>query len=89
MARPGDKGTLRRRLTKLPAGVELRAKTGTLTGVSALSGFLSCGEEELVFSMLINGKGASRRVLDRILRALAEHLASSQRTSRTKEQAGL
>jgi D-alanyl-D-alanine carboxypeptidase/D-alanyl-D-alanine-endopeptidase (penicillin-binding protein 4) len=71
MAQPGQKGTLKRRLRKLPEGAVLRAKTGTLTGVSALSGTITRGKRELYFSLIMNGKGTSRRHLDRVLTALA------------------
>mgnify|MGYP002013536713 CR=1 FL=1 len=74
LAQPGEQGTLRRRLRGLPKGVEVRAKTGTLTGVSALSGELRKGERVVVFSLIMNGRGTSRRHLDRILQALAEAL---------------
>ena len=74
MARPGEEGTLKRRLKTLPEGVSVRAKTGTLTGVSALSGVIERGKERVVFSLLINGPGASRRHLDPILLAAANAL---------------
>ncbi|MBL4845058.1 MAG: D-alanyl-D-alanine carboxypeptidase/D-alanyl-D-alanine-endopeptidase [Planctomycetes bacterium] len=72
MAQPGQPGTLKRRLRKLPQGVTVRAKTGTLSGVSALSGVLERGERRVVFSLLMNGPGTSRRHLDRILLAAAK-----------------
>src|SRR5690606_3630711 len=37
LARPGEEGTLSRRLRDLGPGVTLEAKTGTLTGAAALS----------------------------------------------------
>ncbi len=76
LARPGQEGTLARRLRGLASGVTLEAKTGTLTGVAALSGFLSRGERTLVFALVANGRGASRRALDRAVRLLADHLAA-------------
>jgi len=43
------------RMTETAAYGRLRAKTGTLTGVSALSGYVSTvGGEELVFSLIVN-----------------------------------
>ena len=75
LAQPGGKGTLRRRLTKLPAGVTLHAKTGTLTRVAALSGVLDAGKRRWLFSIISNGPGTSRRLLDRIVIVLAGHLA--------------
>lgn len=49
-------GTLRRRMRYLTLNTELIGKTGTLTGISALSGFLSKGEDNKVaFSIVTNG----------------------------------
>lgn len=71
LAQPGEDGTLRKRLGGLPAQVTVHAKTGTLTGVSALSGVLCVGERRVVFSLVMNGPGTSRRYLDEILSAAA------------------
>ncbi|WP_428389810.1 D-alanyl-D-alanine carboxypeptidase/D-alanyl-D-alanine endopeptidase [Mucisphaera sp.] len=55
----GVDGTLRRRLTDIPGAV--RAKTGTITGASALSGYVVTAEgRELVFSILFNRNQTSR-----------------------------
>ena len=49
-------GTLRRRMRYLHLNSELIGKTGTLNGISALSGFLSKGEDNKVaFSIVTNG----------------------------------
>ena len=76
MAAPGKPGTLERRFLDLPFGAELRAKTGTLTNVSSISGYLRTVEgEELVFAMIVNGARRSvstvRDAEDRLVRFLA------------------
>jgi D-alanyl-D-alanine carboxypeptidase/D-alanyl-D-alanine-endopeptidase (penicillin-binding protein 4) len=65
-------GTLATRLD----GLDVRAKTGTLPGVSALSGYLTtAGGRVLIFSVLMDGYGGPgqdlRRIQDALLRALA------------------
>lgn len=61
---------IRSRLTDTPALGRLRAKTGTLRGVSALAGYVTtAGGEELVFSLIVNGApsvDAAREVQDSI-----------------------
>ncbi|PTX64936.1 D-alanyl-D-alanine carboxypeptidase/D-alanyl-D-alanine-endopeptidase (penicillin-binding protein 4) [Melghirimyces profundicolus] len=56
LPRYGKSGTLRDRRAFLPDGVEVAAKTGTLSGVKSLSGYLLRGKEPtLAFSLLVNG----------------------------------
>jgi D-alanyl-D-alanine carboxypeptidase/D-alanyl-D-alanine-endopeptidase (penicillin-binding protein 4) len=53
LARPGDDGTLRRRL--LPFADRMRAKTGSISGVNALSGILNMPNgTHRYFSIIIN-----------------------------------
>ena len=56
LAVPGGVGTLQRRFPDLGPAASLRAKSGTLTNVSALSGYVTTAEgERIVFSILSNG----------------------------------
>ncbi len=78
LAAAGGEGTLRMRLSDGRGRV--RGKTGTIGGVSALSGLAASadGRRALGFSVLINGRklplDRSRRLQDRVVRALLEHL---------------
>jgi D-alanyl-D-alanine carboxypeptidase/D-alanyl-D-alanine-endopeptidase (penicillin-binding protein 4) len=70
LAAPGEDGTLRKRLEDLEG--RLRAKTGTLTGVSALSGYLTTARgAELAFSVIVNGRGDAEGFQDALLRLLS------------------
>src|SRR5437762_3602315 len=73
MGEPGGEGTLRRRLTDI--GPRLRAKTGTLTGVHALSGVVAGKNGGYrYFSIMINHHlaGEATRVIDEIVREIAK-----------------
>lgn len=70
----GVDGTLHDRMRRGPARRRCRAKTGSLTGASALSGFCQTrGGREVAFSFLMNGISTTyaRRVQDRMAQALA------------------
>lgn len=75
LARPGEEGTLRKRL--LPLRGRLFAKTGTIDGVAGLAGWVYRGDGTPVyFSIFVNNHaGLSREVtkaIDRIVMAIAE-----------------
>jgi len=68
----GANGTLGRRFLNTAAQGNLQAKTGTLTGVSALSGYLDVpGYQPLVFSIMVNQSDQSpttqRQAIDEIV----------------------
>ena len=68
----GESGTLRRRFLSTAAQGNVQAKTGTLTGVSALSGYIDVpGYQPLVFSIMVNQSDQSvaslREAIDEIV----------------------
>jgi len=69
-----EDGTLESRLLDLRG--RIRAKTGSITNVNTLSGYLTTTDgRELVFSLMTNAAGlpaaAVRRGMDRIIQALS------------------
>ncbi|GHD24486.1 D-alanyl-D-alanine carboxypeptidase/D-alanyl-D-alanine endopeptidase [Nocardiopsis kunsanensis] len=84
-------GTLSGRMAGSAAEGVLTAKTGTLSGVSALSGYVPApGGGELVFSVVNNGHGgaAPTHVQDAIGVAVAEHLGHEAGTTVVPLRAG-
>jgi D-alanyl-D-alanine carboxypeptidase/D-alanyl-D-alanine-endopeptidase (penicillin-binding protein 4) len=77
LAAPGVPGTtLRRRMRGTAAVGRCRAKTGTLRGVSALSGYcLSRGGHDIAFSFIENDfcRACAKRVEDRMVPAIARY----------------
>ena len=72
----GVDGTLVNRFTSSPLKSKLWAKTGTMTGVNALSGYLTASSGRLLaFSILVNGhrptSEAELQAIDRIAEAIA------------------
>lgn len=61
LAVAGRSGTLRSRFTGTALEGRLRAKTGSLDGVSALAGFVEGTTGELTFAAILEGPGADAR----------------------------
>jgi D-alanyl-D-alanine carboxypeptidase/D-alanyl-D-alanine-endopeptidase (penicillin-binding protein 4) len=86
LAVAGSDGTLQSRLEDLPRPRMVRAKTGTLRDVSALSGYV-LGEpaRSLAFSFLANGvagkQAEAKKLADDIVRALAAYAMQPDPTS--------
>jgi D-alanyl-D-alanine carboxypeptidase/D-alanyl-D-alanine-endopeptidase (penicillin-binding protein 4) len=76
----GVDGTLRRRLLGTPGESNVRAKTGSLSSVRALSGYLRDGAgETLIFSLFLNGYDAPGDVAVALEDLLVEQLALYRR----------
>ena len=82
LAVAGQTGTLRDLLGESAASERLHAKTGTLTGAKALSGYVTYAPEKAAtFSLILNGSGVSNQGeyrpiwngLANALGALSEH----------------
>jgi D-alanyl-D-alanine carboxypeptidase/D-alanyl-D-alanine-endopeptidase (penicillin-binding protein 4) len=81
-------GTLRSRMRNTPAANNVHAKTGSLTGVTALSGYVTSAEgEPLIFSIMLNQylSGSPKDIEDKI----AVRLAQFSRTTATSDAAQL
>ena len=59
----GVSGTLRKRMQKTPAARNVRAKTGTVIGVSSLAGYLTAANGHIIAFSIINNGGLSNRVM--------------------------
>ena len=73
----GTSGTLFHRYVGTPLAGRLRAKTGTLNGAAAFTGWLAAGQNrQLAFSFLVNGIGSEaegRAHEDRVATAMATY----------------
>jgi len=71
----GREGTVADRMRGTAAEGNCATKTGTLSGVSALSGYCQAGNHTIAFSLLMNSANldAARRAQDRIAAAIARY----------------
>ncbi|MDQ3389700.1 MAG: D-alanyl-D-alanine carboxypeptidase, partial [Gemmatimonadota bacterium] len=75
----GVDGTLARRLRNTPLQGRLRAKTGTLSGVRSLSGYLSnAAGEPILFSIMVNHHLRSAAGADRVIDAAVQRISESR-----------
>ncbi|HVX00417.1 MAG TPA: D-alanyl-D-alanine carboxypeptidase, partial [Candidatus Babeliaceae bacterium] len=79
LARGGIDGTLRKRFTADKYRGKVWGKTGSLQGISALSGYVFHEALPLVFSCLLNGSLASdiaykKSLEDQLIQLLIEHI---------------
>lgn len=73
----GVDGTIRDRMRGTAAEGRLRAKTGTLDRVRALSGYITTADgRQLIVSMLVNNQTAPARDVERVQDAIAAYLAN-------------
>jgi len=85
LAAPGTLGTLKNRFAGFDPKAELRAKTGTLTNVSALAGYVRSAEgERIAFAMITNGSRGSvlpaRQTEEEVVGLLSRYRRGAQST---------
>jgi D-alanyl-D-alanine carboxypeptidase len=75
----GRDGTLKSRLCALPAAGNARAKTGTMTGVSTLAGYVTTqGGERLAYAVFLNGYKGKSTAARRMQDSMVQYLATAQ-----------
>jgi D-alanyl-D-alanine carboxypeptidase/D-alanyl-D-alanine-endopeptidase (penicillin-binding protein 4) len=76
LAVPGEEGSLHRRFTEAAYRTRVRAKTGYISGVSALSGYLKTKRDQVIaFSILVNNVtdlSRARELQDAIVKAVID-----------------
>jgi D-alanyl-D-alanine carboxypeptidase/D-alanyl-D-alanine-endopeptidase (penicillin-binding protein 4) len=75
LPKAGKQGTLAGRMRGTAAEGRCRAKTGTISGVSALSGYCRSKGPAMAFSILMNGVDTTRarQLQDRIAALIARY----------------
>jgi serine-type D-Ala-D-Ala carboxypeptidase/endopeptidase (penicillin-binding protein 4) len=80
LAVPGERGTLSSRFKNTIVEKNLKAKTGTLTNISALSGYVTTRDQEpIVFSMIFNNYTVPASAIRAIQEAVCLRLANFSR----------
>ncbi|MER6002119.1 D-alanyl-D-alanine carboxypeptidase/D-alanyl-D-alanine-endopeptidase [Nonomuraea angiospora] len=83
-------GTLRSRMRNTPAANNVHAKTGSLTGVTSLSGYVTSAEgEPLIFSIMLNQylSGSPKDIEDKIAIRLAQFTRATATADATQLRA--
>ena len=76
----GSDGTLAARFVGGPAQGRVRAKTGSLSGVRALAGYVrTLDEETLAFVIIVNDAAAARGELEPVIDGVVDRLAAFRR----------
>lgn len=85
LARPGEKGTLKSRMTRSLAEKSVLAKTGSMNNISTICGFIKTRNGEmLAFSIMLNNFTAPQSLAHNLQDLIAMRLASFSR--KTKQQ---
>jgi PBP4 family serine-type D-alanyl-D-alanine carboxypeptidase len=75
----GQDGTLEARMRDAPLANNVQAKTGSLTGVNALSGYVTTvGGDRLVFSVIVNNYVGPSAEANRLIDAALELIATTR-----------
>ncbi|MGE3191814.1 MAG: D-alanyl-D-alanine carboxypeptidase/D-alanyl-D-alanine-endopeptidase [Vicinamibacterales bacterium] len=81
----GESGTLARRLAGTPAAGRVRAKTGSMTGVRTLAGYLTTLDgETLAFSILVNNYRVPGAQIDAVIDRALERLVAFSHGATTR-----
>ncbi len=78
MAIAGERGTLQNLFGATPLRGQFRGKTGTLTGVRAISGVLGTAMGVRYLSMVSNGASTPNRTMERLLLAVQQNRSCSE-----------
>ncbi|MHC4996059.1 MAG: D-alanyl-D-alanine carboxypeptidase [Planctomycetota bacterium] len=81
LARPGGEGTLESRFRGIDLDGRVYAKSGYISGVTTLSGYLVYPNKKIAFSMMLNkyhmGTASVKRMMENIIDTVDEHVTQS------------